>query len=140
MIKFHSIGQVEHAYPFEDAFIVKETLNGTFGTVANTKFEAAANASKAIMQIENGDDAGMPEYKIPQYARVRVLDLEKLAGQVVEVYDYPLPAFCSTGDKLVSDAEGKLVVDNGATGLHLEVTKIIGQYQGVEAKVIAASA
>ena len=37
------------------------------------------------MQIERGDDEYMPTYKIVKGERVRVLDLTKLEGKIVEV-------------------------------------------------------
>ena len=61
-IKFRTIGQIEHGeYPFEDAITSVDTYNGAFGTVTDSAFAVAKNASKAIMQIEVGDDASMPK-------------------------------------------------------------------------------
>lgn len=79
MFKFRTIGQIEHGeYPFEDAVVEKSVLNGAFGDVADGKFTANDSGKKVIMQVENGDDAGLPEYKIPAGSHVRVLDLAKL--------------------------------------------------------------
>lgn len=76
MFKFRTIGQIEHGeYPFEDAVVEKSVLNGAFGDVADGKFTANDSGKKVIMQVENGDDAGLPEYKIPAGSHVRVLDL-----------------------------------------------------------------
>lgn len=141
MIKFNTIGAIEHLYAFEDAVVDTTVFNGDFGTVTNGKFAPAAAANKAIMQIEEGDDAGMPEYKITAGSRVRVLDLAKLNGKTIEVYGAQLPSTFIKGDKLVSDVTGKLVVTNGTqeaptAAPYLEVTKIIGNKLGIEATVI----
>lgn len=136
MIKFNTIGQIEHLNAFEDAVVDTEILNGDFGTVTDGKFAVAATATKAVMQIEVGDDAGMPEYKIGVGSHVRVLDLTKLNGKTVEIYGAQLPSSFTKGDKLTSDAAGKLVT--GATAApYLEVTKIVGNKLGVEATVVA---
>lgn len=137
MIKFNTIGQIEHGeYPFEDAVAGADILNGDFGTVTDGEFACAATASKAVMQVEVGDDMGMDEYKITEGEHVRVVDLEKLEGKTVEIYGAQLPASYTVGDKLKSDAKGKLVT--GATAApYLEITKIIGNKLGVEATVVA---
>lgn len=100
MFKFRTIGQIEHGeYPFEDAVVEKSVLNGAFGDVADGKFTANDSGKKVIMQIENGDDAGLPEYKIPAGSHVRVLDPAKVKGEL-EVYGYPLPDTFKVGDTL----------------------------------------
>ena len=98
MVKFHTIGQIEHGkYPFEDAVIDVAVLNGAFGEVADGKFTPSETGKKVIMQLECGDDAGMDEYKIPAGSHVRVLDPAKVEGNL-EVYGYPLPDTFAVGD------------------------------------------
>lgn len=138
MIKFRKISQIEKLYPFEDAVIEKDLLNGDFGAITSGKFAPKADAKQAIMQVEVGDDMDMPEYKIPAGSHVRVVDLEKLDGQEVEVYGVQLPETFKVGDKLKSDAKGKLVTGASAAP-YLEVTAIIGNKLGLAAKVVAAS-
>ncbi len=100
MFKFRTIGTIEHGeYPFEDAVVEKSVLNGAFGDVADGKFTANDSGKKVIMQVENGDDAGLPEYKIPAGSHVRVLDPAKVKGEL-EVYGYPLPDTFKVGDTL----------------------------------------
>lgn len=136
MIKFRKISQIEKLYPFVDAVIDKDALNGDFGLVTTGKFAPKADAKQAIMQVEVGDDMDMPEYKIPAGSHVRVVDLEKLDGQEIEVYGAQLPDTFKVGDKLKSDATGKLV--SGASAApYYEVTEIIGNKLGVAAKVVA---
>ena len=98
MIKFSTIGQIEHGeYPFEDAVVNVDVLNGAFGTVVDGVFTPDEAGKKVIMQCEVGDDAGMAEYKIPAGSHVRVLDPAKVVGDL-EMYGYPLPDGFKVGD------------------------------------------
>lgn len=98
MIKFRTIGQIEHGdYPFEDAVVETDVLNGDIGDVESGKFTVnESTGKKVIMQIENGDDACMDEYKIPAGSHVRVLNAEKVTGEL-EIYGHPLPASWDVG-------------------------------------------
>ena len=98
MVKFHKISSIEHGnYPFEDAVVDVDVLNGAFGDVADGKITPSESGAKVIMQVEVGDDMGMPEYKIPAGSHVRVLDPSKVEGKL-EVYGYPLPETFAVGD------------------------------------------
>lgn len=135
-LKFYSIGQIEHErHPFIDAITKADTYNGAFGDIVDGEFEVGATKTKAIMQIEVGDDEGMPKYFIPAGTHVRVIDLAKCKDNLVEIYDYPLPDTVAVGDKLESQEDGSLVVNSGATGIYLEVKKIIGNHDGVVALI-----
>ena len=106
MVKLNKISQIEHAYIFQDAIADADTFNGAFGEVDSTgKFKATANKAMAIMQVEEGDDEGMPTYKIKKGEHVRVGDLTKLDGQIVEVY----------GDEVPEDAFAKDVKASSGT-------------------------
>ena len=131
MIKFSTIGQIEHGvYPFEDAVAGADTFNGAFGAVAT--------ASKAIMNIEVGDNAGLDTYPVKKGDQVRVIDFTKLNGQTIEIYGDELPSGVKKGDKLKSDATGALVT--GATAApYYEVTKVIPNVKGVEATVVSVA-
>lgn len=136
MLKFRSIGQIEHErIPFVDAVTKADTFNGAFGDVTSGEFEVGATKTKAIMQVECGDNEGMDKYPIPAGTHVRVIDLDKCKNNYVEIYDYPLPATVAVGDKLESQADGSLQVNAGAAGVHLEVTDIIGNHDGVVALI-----
>lgn len=135
-LKFNSIAQIEHErVPFIDAVTAADTYNGAFGDVEDGKFSVGATKTKAIMQVEVGDDEGMPKYFIPAGTHVRVIDLAKCKNNLVEIYDYPLPAEVAVGDKLESQADGSLKVNASATGVYLEVKKIIGNHAGVVALI-----
>lgn len=142
MIKFHTIGQIEHEYGFEDAVASADTFNGAFGAVTTGKFAAGATASKAIMQVEVGDDACMPKYAIAKDAHVKVVDFAKYDGELFDIYDYPLPASVNVGDKLQSQADGSLKVNASAasSAFYLEVKEIIGNKAGVVVLVHGATA
>lgn len=135
-LKFRTIGQWEHErVPFIDAVTKADTFNGAFGDVTDGEFEVGATKTKAIMQVECGDDEGMDKYPIPAGTHVRVIDLAKCKNNYVEIYDYPLPATVAKDDKLESDTDGSLKVNSGATGVHLKVTEIIGNHDGVVALI-----
>lgn len=140
MIKLRNFDQIEHKYAFEDAVIDADTFNGAFGVVTIGTFAVADKGTKAIMQAEDGDNAGLPKYPIAKGEHVRVLDLAKLAGEEIEIYDYPLPDGVKKTNKLVADKDGSLKVDSSAsTGFYLEVKDLIGNNQGVVALVHGAT-
>lgn len=136
MLKFHSLSQIEHErVPFEDAVTTADTYNGAFGDVADGEFTVGAQKTKAIMQVECGDDEGIPKYPIAKGTHVRVIDLAKCKGNLVDIFDFPLPETVAVDDKLESDTDGSLKVNSGATGVYLQVTEIIGNHKGVVALI-----
>ena len=136
MLKFHSIAQIEHErVPFEDAVTTADTFNGAFGDVTDGEFTVGAQKTKAIMQVECGDDEGMPKYPIAKGTHVRVIDLAKCKGNLVDIFDFPLPETVAVEDKLESDTDGSLKVNSSATGVYLQVTEIIGNHKGVVALI-----
>lgn len=136
MVKFSTIGQIEKKYAFEDAVAGADVLNGDFGAVTAGEFTVDADAVKAIMQVEVGDDADLDEYPIKKGEHVRVVDLAAFDSETIEVYGAQLPDTYSKGDKLVSDANGKLIT-GGSTAPYFEITKVIPNVNGVEVKVVA---
>lgn len=141
MFKLNSIAQIEHEYIYQDAIADADTFNGAVGDVdSEGKFKATANKAMAVMQVEEGDDAGMPTYKIKKGEHVRVGDLTKLDGRVVEVYGDEIPEDGYVkGAKLESEATGALKKNDSATAPYFEVTKVIGNKLGVEVKVVASA-
>ena len=119
MFKFRTVGHIEHGeYPFEDAVVDVDVLNGAFGDVTDGKFVPSETGKKVIMLIENGDDEGIPEFKIPAGSHVRVLDPSKVKGEL-EIYDYPLPAEWAVGDTVGC----------------FEITEVIGNKVGAVVKM-----
>ncbi|MBC5688208.1 hypothetical protein H8S37_04600 [Mediterraneibacter sp. NSJ-55] len=138
-LKFHSIGQIEHErVPFIDAVTDADTFNGAFGDVEDGVFKVGVAKTKVIMQVECGDEEGLPKYPIAKGTHVRVLDLDKSKRNLIEIYDYPLPDTVDVGDKLESQADGSLKVSASPTAaVYLTVTKIIGNHDGVVAEITA---
>ena len=136
MVKFSTISQIEKKYAFEDAVAGADVLNGDFGVVTAGEFAVDADAVKAVMQIEVGDNADLDEYPIKKGEHVRVVDLSAFDGETIEIYGAQLPDTYVKGDKLVSDASGKLVT-GGSTAPYFEITKVIPNVKGVEATVVA---
>ena len=121
---------------FEDAVAKTDILNGDFGVVSDGKFSTGANAVKAVMNIEVGDDADLDVYPIAKGTHVRVVDLTAFDGETIEIYGAQLPDTYAKGNKLVSDATGKLVT-GGSVAPYFEITKVIPNVKGVEVKVVA---
>ena len=141
MIKFRNFDQIEHKYAFEDAVAGADTFNGAFGTVSAGSFTVAEDGTKVIMQVEDGDNAGLPKYPIAKGEHVRVLDLTKLAGEELEIYDYPLPDTVAVSNKLTAKNDGSLEVNSSvSTELNLEVKSVIGNKQGIVVLVNGATA
>ena len=139
MVKFHSLKQIEHKYAFENAVANVDTFNGAFGTVTAGKFSPDADAKKAVMNIEVGDEAGLGTYPITKGTHVRVIDLEAFDGETIEIYGDELPDGVAVGNKLKSDATGALVT-GASVAPYYEVTKVIKTVpntKGVEVKVVA---
>lgn len=140
-LKFNSLAQIEKDYFFIDAVTDTDVLNGTFGDIEGGKFVAGANKTKAIMQVEVGDDMYCDEYKITAGSHVRVVDLARVAAQChnkcFEVYGVQVPTGVKVADKLVSDATGKLIVntsvDSGAT--YFAVKELIGNKSGIKVEI-----
>lgn len=138
MIKFRNISQIEKLYPFVKAVAGTDVYNGDFGTVTEDTFALAANAKQVVMNIEVGDDEGLDKYFIAKGSDLRVLDLDKLDGQELEIYGKQIPAGVAKGDKLKSTATGDLV--KGATAApYVEVTEIIGNHKGIVVGVVAST-
>ena len=137
MLKFHTIGQIEKNYAFENAVATADTFNGAFGVVADGEFTVGADASKAIMNLEVGDEANLGTYPIKKGTQVRVLYLEAFNGKTIEVYGDELPDGVVVGDKLKSDTTGALVTGASAAP-YLKVTKVIANTKGVEATIVTA--
>ena len=138
MIKFHDISQIEKKYAFEDATVAADVLNGALGTVTAGVFAVGATASKAVMQLEVGDNAGLASYTITSGSHVRVVDLSEFNGEKIEVYGVQLPATYVVGNKLVSNATGKLEVSATPAAPYFTITKIVGNKLGVEATIVTA--
>ena len=124
MIRFDKISATEKNYPFVDAVVAGDYLNGTFGTVADDTFTAGATGFYAIMNIEDGDEAKSDEYVIRAGAHARVVDFTKVDGHILNVTSVHLPDTFEKGNKLVSKADGTLEVSSGASNKYFEVIDV----------------
>lgn len=135
MVRFEKLSATEKNYPFVDATLAAEYVNGTFGTVVNGVFTAGATGFYTIMNLEDGDDAKSDDYKIEKDAHARIADLSVVSGQVVNITAAQLPASYAKGDKLVSVAAGTLAVPGTApTEKYLEVLEVTSY--GCRAKIV----
>lgn len=133
-----SLAQVEHGeYPFENAVATTDVKNGAFGTVTGGTFAVGATATKAVMQLETGDDIGLDTFVIKAGTPLRIVDLTKVNGDV-QIYGDTLPATVAENDKLVSKADGTLEVKASASAPYFKVTKVLGNTHGVVAKIVKA--
>lgn len=110
MIRFDKISATEKNYPFVDAAVAGDYLNGTFGTVADGTFTAGATGFYAIMNLEDGDEAKSDEYVVKTGAHARIVDFTKVDGQILNVTSAQLPETFEKGNKLVSKVDGTLEV------------------------------
>ena len=133
MIRFEKLNIPEHLYVFEDATAAAEYANGTFGAVANGVFTASAG-TKAIVQVEDGDDAYSDKFTVKTGEHVRVADFTAApVGEIVNITADELPSTYAVGNKLKAAATGKLTVNT--TGALFEVIEVT-RY-GVRAKTLA---
>lgn len=133
MIRLERLNCQEHDYIFEDATAAAEYANGTFGTVTSGVFTAGAG-TKAIVQVEDGDDAYSDKFTVKAGEHVRVADFTAApVGEIVNITADELPASYAVGNKLKAAATGKLTVN--ATGALFEVIEVT-RY-GVRAKTLA---
>lgn len=132
MIRYEKLTVPETIYPYEDAVSADTYKNGTFGDVVDGVF-TAGEGFKTIMQIEKGNDMKTDKFVVQKDEHVRVADLSKTPGQVVNVTADELPETYEKGDKLVAGADGKLVVGSGDKYLEvIEPTRY-----GVRATIVA---
>jgi len=137
MVRFDKISVTEKRYPFVKATADGEYMNGTFGTITDGVFKASATGFYVIMHVEKGDDAKSADYTVKKGEQIRVADLSKVDGEILNITSEQLPAGIKEKDKAVSKADGTLTVPGTApTAKYLEVTEVTRF--GVNAKVVVA--
>lgn len=135
MIRFEKLSATEKNYPYVDATLAAEYVNGTFGAVASGVFTAGATGFYAIMNMEDGDDAKSDDYKIAKGAHARIADLAVADGQIVNITSAQLYSGVKRGDKMVSKADGTLNAPSTApTAKYLEVVELTDY--GCRAKIV----
>lgn len=131
MVRFEKLNP-EVQYPYSDAVAAADYINGVFGAVASGTFTIGASATSCIMQVERGDDAYSDNFKVKAGEHVRVADLTKAVGEILNITADLLPSTYAVENKLKSDATGKLVVDN--TNGKIEIIEVTDY--GVRAVVL----
>lgn len=110
--------------PFSDATAYAEYQNGIFGTVSGGVFTKGAG-NYCVMQVEKGDDARYNSFTVKKDEHVRVADLAKSEGEIINITADELPSTYAVGDILAAASTGLLTVDSssGAKGYKIiEVT------------------
>lgn len=121
-IKPRNISANEKFNPYISVKVAADCANGVFGTVDKGVFTVAASGTHFLYDVEKGDDAFSDLYVIPKDADARACSMKVLVDQEVQISPAILPDGVKVGDKLVSDASGKLVVGEG--DLFIEVTEV----------------
>ena len=121
MIRYEKLNP-EVQYPYSDAVAAADYINGVFGSVANGTFTVGASATSCIMQVERGDDAYTANFKVKAGEHVRVADLTKAVGEIVNITADELPSTYEVGNKLASASTGLLTVGSGGKLKIIEVT------------------
>lgn len=125
MVRFETLSASEKLYPYVKAVAAADYKNGTFGTVTDGVFTAGATGFQVIMQVERGDDIHSDEFVVKKDEPVRVADLSKAIGQIVNITADELPSDLKVGDKAASKADGTLEVPTSApTKDYLLITEI----------------
>lgn len=133
MVKFYKIGTLEKYDPFISAESAGDYINGTFGTYTDGKF-TAGEGFYVVMDLEKGDDIFTSDYKVQKGAQTRIANLAKVNGKELQITPDNLPDTFAKTNKLVSDTNGKLKVNNEAVAPYLEVVDVI-DFDGTGAKV-----
>ncbi len=133
MIKAYTIGMIEKYDAFRKAKAAAKYVNGTFGEISNGVFTAGATKFQVLMQVGKGDTL-YTDFDVVANEDIRVADLSKWAGKQLQISPLHLPATFAVGNKLVSDANGKLIVSASPTTPFLLVDKVI-DFDGVGALV-----
>lgn len=120
---------------FVDAVAADEYINGIFGTLANGTFTKGAG-NYCIMQVEKGDDARYEGYTVANGEHVRVANLAKSEGEILNITADELPATYAVGDILKAAATGLLVVDSASGAKGFKIVEVTDY--GVRAQVALA--
>lgn len=123
MVRFEKLTQ-HYLNPFSDATANAEYPNGIFGTVASGVFTKGAG-NYCVMQVEKGDNARYNSFTVKKDEHVRVANMAKAEGEIINITADELPSTYAVGDILAAASTGLLTVDSssGAKGYKIvEVT------------------
>ena len=123
MVRFEKLTQ-HYVNPFSDATAYAEYINGIFGTVSSGVFTKGAG-NYCVMQVERGDKAHSDNFVVLQGEHVRVANMAKAEGEIINITADELPSTYAVGDILSAQSTGLLAVNSasGAKGYKIvEVT------------------
>lgn len=131
MIRLESIKASEKLYPYVDVECGKDCKNGTVGYLDGAGDEAifypVNKGQYVVMQVEKGDDMHTAEFIVKEGERVRVLDMFKAVGEVVNITaDNIVDGMDAVknfgeGTKLISNADGDLEENDAPDDIHFVV-------------------
>ena len=113
MVRFEKLTP-HYLNPFSDAVAEDKYQNGVFGTVEDGVFTKGAG-NYCVMQIEKGDDARYNSFAVQQDEHIRVADMTKAEGEIINITADELPETYAVDDVLAAASTGLLTV-NSASG------------------------
>ena len=122
-IEYTTVGQYEKEYNFVDCVSDSDVINGAFGTITSGKF-VPGEGTYAVMQIEDGNDAGKENYVIPAGRHLRLLDLTKVGtvtGNKLVRLIGTMPDGIEVGDEVIVDGDAVVTTTDGV----YEVTRVL---------------
>ena len=120
---------------FVDAVAADKYINGIFGTLANGTFTKGAG-NYCIMQVEKGDDARYEGYTVANGQHVRVANLAKSEGEILNITADELPSTYAVGDILSAQSTGLLAVNSASGAKGFKIVEVTDY--GVRAQVALA--
>lgn len=123
MVRFEKLTQ-HYVNPFVDATAYAEYINGIFGTLSSGVFTKGAG-NFCVMQVERGDKARSDEFTVKAGEHVRLADMSKAEGEVINITADELPSTYAVDNILSAQSTGLLAVNSasGAKGYKIiEVT------------------
>lgn len=123
MIRFERLSE-HYRNPFVDATAYAEYINGIFGTLSSGVFTKGAG-NYCVMQVERGDKAHSDEFTVKANEHVRLADMTKAEGEIINITADELPSTYAVNDILAAQSTGLLAVNSasGAKGYKIiEVT------------------
>lgn len=110
--------------PFVDATAAAEYTNGVFGTLSDNGVFTKGSGNCCIMQVEKGDDARYNSFTVKMNEHVRVADLAKSEGEIINITAEELPQTYAVGDVLAPASTGLLAVDSSDDAKGFKIVEV----------------
>ena len=134
MVRFEKLTQ-HYLNPFVDATAYAEYMNGIFGTLSSGVFTKGAG-NYCIMQVEKGDKARYDSFTVQANEHVRVANMAKAEGEIVNITADELPSTYAVDDVLSAQSTGLLAVNSGQSPKGYKIIEVTDY--GVRAVVALA--